>query len=81
MPQGAREGGAAYIEDVRTDICSSATARLGLLSRSTAYIHVSVLHYSTSCMTTREKVRLKVEKLAWAMVEMQKDCKEQSLPM
>ena len=46
MPQGAREGGAAYIEDVRTDICSSATARLGLLSCSTTYIHVSVLRCS-----------------------------------
>ncbi len=30
----------------RTDICSSAIARLCLLSRSTAYIHVSVLHCS-----------------------------------
>ena len=29
--------------DGRTEICSSATARLGLLSRSTTYIHVSVL--------------------------------------
>ena len=35
-----------YVQDVRTDICSSATARLGLLSRSTTYIHVSVLRCS-----------------------------------
>ena len=46
MPQGAREGGAAYVEHARTDICSSATARLGLLNRSTTYIHVSVLRCS-----------------------------------
>ena len=29
-----------YVRDVRTDICSSATARPGFLSRSTTYIHV-----------------------------------------
>ena len=34
--------------DVRADTCSSVIARLGLLSRSTTYIHVSVLHYSTT---------------------------------
>ena len=38
-----------YVQDVRTGICSTAIARLRLLSRSTTYIHVSVLHCSPTC--------------------------------
>jgi len=62
MSQGAMDGGVTHVHDVRTGICSSAIARLDLLSRSrslfptrlyrfhpwnrTTYIHVSVLHCS-----------------------------------